>query len=467
MTRPTVLRRRPLTIREILRWADAYHQTAGKWPTSLSGDVMGATGETWANINAALRLGLRDLPGGSSLARLLAEHRGARNPKGLPHLSCEQILAWADAYHRQEGQWPTVHSGLIPASGGERWANVNRALERGLRGLPGGSSLARLLAERRGAPYLKGRPPFSLDQILGWADAHHQRTGEWPTRTAGEIAEAPGETWSGVESALRYGLRGLAGGSSLALLLADRRGVRNLWTRPDLAVPQILAWADAFHERCGRWPDAASGPIAEAPGETWNAVESALRRGRRGLAAGLSLARLLAEHRGVRNRAALPRLRVRQVLAWADAHFRRTDAWPTADLGPIPEAPGETWHGVNQALIVGGRGLRGGSSLARLLAERRGRRNRMALPRLSKKKIVAWADAHFGRTGTWPNINSGPVQEAPGETWGRINQALRQGLRGLEGGTSLFGLLQKKRGLRNPERSGPASAAAHGSGSSP
>ena len=37
--------------------------------------------------NAALDLGLRGLPGGSSLAQLLAEKRGVRNMMALPDLS--------------------------------------------------------------------------------------------------------------------------------------------------------------------------------------------------------------------------------------------------------------------------------------------------------------------------------------------------------------------------------------------
>jgi hypothetical protein len=47
----------------------------------------------------ALRLGLRGLPGGSSLARLLDEQRRVRNVKNLPPLTEEQILAWADEHH--------------------------------------------------------------------------------------------------------------------------------------------------------------------------------------------------------------------------------------------------------------------------------------------------------------------------------------------------------------------------------
>ena len=82
--------------------------------------------------------------------------------------------------------------------------------------------------------------------------------------------------------ALRKGLRGLPGGSSLSRLLAEHRGVRNKAEFPPLNAKRILAWADAHHSRTGGWPNAGSGPISEAPGETWNAVESALNQGLRG-----------------------------------------------------------------------------------------------------------------------------------------------------------------------------------------
>jgi hypothetical protein len=45
--------------------------------------------------------------------------------------------------------------------------------------------------------------------------------------------------------------------------------------------------------------------------------------------------------------------------------------------------------------------------------------------------VLAWADAHYDRTGAWPTVNSGNVAEAPGERWDLIDHALRQGHRGL------------------------------------
>jgi hypothetical protein len=80
------------------------------------------------------------------------------------------------------------------------------------------------------------------------------------------------------------------------------------------------------------------------------AVKAALRNGGRGLPKGLSIPRLLAQHRGVRNRMALPRLSVRQILNWADQHHRRTGMWPSLDSGPIIETNGENWRAVDVAL---------------------------------------------------------------------------------------------------------------------
>ena len=58
-------------------------QKTGEWPNQKSGDVLGAPGEKWRNINNALLMDLRSLPGGSSLAQLLAEKRGVRNVRVL------------------------------------------------------------------------------------------------------------------------------------------------------------------------------------------------------------------------------------------------------------------------------------------------------------------------------------------------------------------------------------------------
>jgi hypothetical protein len=442
------MHRRLLSTREIRGWASAYREGTGKWPTKKAGDIPGTVGETWAGVDNALRLGLRGLPGGSSLPQFLAEHCGARPPK-LPPLSVDQILAWADAWHDQSGEWPTAASGTIPGSG-EKWSAIDMALRRGARGLPGGSSLPKLLCEHRGVRNRKQLPPLNEGAILTWADAYQQRTGSWPTRDSGPIPEAQGETWMAVDMALRKGLRGLPGGSSLPVLLAKQRGVRNASNLPPLSVEQILAWADAWHERTGEWPHLGSGPIPEAEGETWSGINQALKNGRRGLPGGASLAKLLAAERGVRNKVNQPRFSRPRILAWARAHFRTTGKWPTQTSGPIPAAPGETWAVVDEALRHGARGLRGSSSLARLLDDHGAKRNHSALPPLTKKQILAWADAHFARTGSWPNVNSGPVHEAPEERWDLIDHALRQGHRGQPGGSSLLRLLVKKRGVRDP-----------------
>ena len=114
------------------------------------GPIAEAPGEEWRNVDAVLREGLRGLPAGSSLPRLLSFERGVRNEKDLPPLTIPQILRWADAYYGRHGSWPTIEAGPITEAPAETSRRVQRALCDGFRGLPGGSSLRRLLVEQRG-----------------------------------------------------------------------------------------------------------------------------------------------------------------------------------------------------------------------------------------------------------------------------------------------------------------------------
>ena len=108
-----------------------------------------------------------------------------------------------------------------------------------------------------------------------------------------------------------------------------------------LELRDILAWASCYRENTGKWPTPSSGEIPSSHGDTWSAIESAHRRGARGLAGGSSLAQLLAEHLGARNRKDLPPLSEQRVLELADEHHRRTGSWPTKNSGTIPNSGGE------------------------------------------------------------------------------------------------------------------------------
>jgi hypothetical protein len=156
---------------------------------------------------------------------------------------------------------------------------------------------------------------------------------------------------------------------------------------------------------------------------------------------------------------ARPPLTAELILRWADAHRRRTGRWPSADSGYVDGVPGQTWQAVNRALFAGSRGLPGGSSLARLLAERRGKRNKAQAPRLREEQILLWADRHYRRTGRWPIPASGPVRDAPGENWRALASALWAGNRGLHGGDTLRRFLLRH-GRRVPEMRGRPAAAA-------
>ena len=284
---------------------------------------------------------------------------------------------------------------------------------------------------------LQARRPgtlLTIAQILEWADAHHAATGRWPSTSSGRIGQSRfGTSWKAIDLALRKGLHG-ALCVSLAMFLHERRGKKlrvdvekvrspvetrrkkraaHVSDRETLSVERILAWADAHHAATGRWPTRTSGPIAGVPGDNWRTVADALREGRRGLPGGTTLSRLLLQHRGRLGPNRPANLTVRQILSWADAYYKTHGCWPSERRGKVAGAPGETWPGINRRLRQGGRGLPGGSSLPRLLANHRGVCKQSSVPDLSIAQILAWADTHHEATGKWPHCNDGAVPTYP------------------------------------------------------
>jgi hypothetical protein len=169
--------------------------------------VAGTADENWNAIDRALAVGIRGLPGGTTLAKLLLKHRGVRNHLPAPPLTGAIILAWADDHHRRTGRYLKHNDGPIPAAPPETWGGAENALIKGSRGLPGGDSLAKFLTRHRSVRNKADLPPLSVGQIKTWAKALKARTGNRPRAHSGQIPEAPGESWAAVHSALAGGLR--------------------------------------------------------------------------------------------------------------------------------------------------------------------------------------------------------------------------------------------------------------------
>lgn len=386
---------------------------------------------------------VHSLTGGAmqSFARRLA----AAGPRTLTE---KQILAWADEHHAPSGQWPTAASGVVQTALDETWGAIDQALRAGTRGLIQGGSLARLLHDQRGVPNRLTPRELSVERILELAREHREINGDWPTRGSGVL---PGTelTWSAIDQALIHGRHGLAGESSLAKLLhqkAARRNVRNL---PALDDGQVATWATAFHRDHGRWPKRRDGQIDGAlVGETWARIAAAIEQGLRTLRRRPSLGAFLAEVCGAPLPGVVRRpITVVAILEAAAEYHRRNGTWPTPDsVDASLEARGESWKRIDRALRSNGRGLPH-TTLIRLLAERAGVRNKVRPGPLPERTIWALVVAHRKRTGEFPTRDSGPVVEAPGESWSAIDGALKHKCRGLERGETLREFIQRKRRL--------------------
>lgn len=206
----------PLSPEKIIDWAQEYHESFGRWPTSKSGDVPGTT-ENWRKIDAALKQGHRGLTKGDSLAKLLSRKLGVHSRQTSPRLSVKRILHWCDIHKSKYGCFPTVHDARGPREG-ETWLAINASLERGNRGLPGGTSLAALLAEHRSHARGRHSPRLTIAMVVDWAKRHHKATGRWPTQQAIPIAGTD-ERWDNIAQCIRLGLRGFPEGWTLRKIL--------------------------------------------------------------------------------------------------------------------------------------------------------------------------------------------------------------------------------------------------------
>lgn len=210
----------PLTVDWILARADEYYAAHGEWPLQASGPIDG-TDETWVAVDCALRAGRRGLPGGSSLRKLLEEHRGVKPRRVTKQLTIEWVLARMDEHHGAKEEWPRTGSGPIGDTG-LTWSAVNSALSDGCRGLPGGTTLAKLLTEHRDVKRPtdgSNKRPLTVEWVIAKADHYREAHGKRPTARSGPIEGAGGLTWNAVSQALVRGVRGFPGGSSLHKLL--------------------------------------------------------------------------------------------------------------------------------------------------------------------------------------------------------------------------------------------------------
>ena len=234
---------------------------------------------------------------GQTLHQFLKIHRGKQTHLDKPALTDELILEWADAYKVRTGKWPGINSGEVTDAAGETWSGLNQSLHKGLRGFPGGSSLAILLGHARGVPNPKSMSPLTENKIIRWARNHYKINGVWPTVASGDIQDRPGENWRSIDRCLRRGLRKLAGGSSLPILLKIRLDLPLWRKRRPLTEAQIWTWAKSQFRKTGEWPTPQSGSVLVEPTERWRNIDLALTLGRRGLPGGSSLKDFIAIHR--------------------------------------------------------------------------------------------------------------------------------------------------------------------------
>lgn len=164
----------------------------------------------------------------------------------------EEVLRWMQEFLRDYGQWPTKHR--IPpkswkgtrAQWGEatpyagfplKWKYLDQCLRLGKRGLPGGSSLAKVRERLLGGP-----SKLTQKLIFSWAKEYNKDTGRWPHKNSGEATPYAGYplSWRSIDRAVQRGVLGFK--TTLSTLMAPLRaqsGVVEPTTETDVLKRQV------------------------------------------------------------------------------------------------------------------------------------------------------------------------------------------------------------------------------------
>ncbi|MFW5705089.1 MAG: hypothetical protein ACOCXG_04585 [Nanoarchaeota archaeon] len=121
--------------------------------------------------------------------------------------------------------------------------------------------------------------------ILNEIKKHKNQYNEWPKSTTRK-GECAGFRWPTIDLSLRYGRLGLKSGKTLSELVEKISGESN-----KLTIEFLKKEIKQFFKKYNKYPTQYSKEKL-SDGSTWRAINSALRRGNRGLKGDSSLAQL-------------------------------------------------------------------------------------------------------------------------------------------------------------------------------
>jgi hypothetical protein len=481
----------------IFRWAQEFREKdkGGAYPDHYSGKVSAVVpgadpSLSWAGIDRFLRQeGEVD---GSGLEALIEVFHRTFVP-----LTESKIVRWANLHKRKHGNFPTFLSGVIDhiEARPDTWANINSALVFGDRGLQGGRTLPEFLDD-----YVKRTNTLSEEKILFWLDAYFEQHGEYPTKSTKGTLEG-GETWDGIDYALRKGTKGLAkrhpSDSLVDFVLRNRPARRP--PAPRFTPFAILAWGKSYFDEHGKLPDPGSGVVADpaARGASWAEVADALLVGKGGLQGGVSLCKFFdsvkADFEAARaaTHAESPGVSAATVdqLDAANAAQRTGDvdasempplvvAQPVRPITDTPEdvrqhassvafvevKPAPVPRGDEEVRAVGSEdgagtgeartGQAADSHVPRVITaaspvrrpSRASVRPRKTVARFSPAELSQWIGAYRRATGSLPNVKSGKISQADSEmTWAKVDRVLRSGVNGQQEPITLSYFVQNLR----------------------
>lgn len=176
------------------------------------------------------------------------------------------------------------------------WRGVETAAAKGREMPEWKSSGLSFLRNTKDASAIR-KSDLTEDMIVEAMKEYYNQNGKYPSVRSGDASEyfKDNETWSGIHECIRYGSRGLPGGSSLSKLKKKHFDIKE---KERLTEGMIVKAIEKYYDQNGRYPSKGDGDASEyfKDNETWRGINACLKQGNRGLPGGSSLSKLKKKH---------------------------------------------------------------------------------------------------------------------------------------------------------------------------
>lgn len=340
----------------------------------------------------------------------------------------ENKIKW---YYEKHKRKPNENSKDFILADGTSARRLASAFRRGFRGLDGGINFPTFVNQ---VLDLEEKRDINLEEVIVEIKKYYKETGKKPTTRTKEFFLPDGTSATALDLALRIGYRGLKGGSSLLDLVSESLGLRGRGQDIDLNEAKIEVLN--YFKKYGKRPTKRCKNFLLSDGTSLENLDRFLKK-KKNKENGSSLSEFINNILGVPQKENFDLGEIRTEIK---KYYNKKSKKPTEHSEDFFLPDGTTARNLANSFRKGLRGLDGNISFPEFANQVLGLKEKKDL---DVSMIIKELKKYHKKNKKYPNKRDASFFLADGTSATSLDQALRMGFRGLDGGSSLAKLIEE------------------------